>query len=226
MTTSNHSPYEVPENYEPGPTEISDRLAARAEYEDGQARTLLETFQYASDALGQFMTRIKQSSTLRDKTIIAVSGDHRVRNLSAHEPTEYGLTYAVPFFLHVPDPVLENTSHRYDPMRIGSHRDIFPTLYHFSLSDQDYITLGGENLLDPDGVSNVGFNLKRTINEHGAFSNDSSGQYYPWQEDDPLLNRRQPKESRPFDTEWPEEYHRLMDYYLRYQVLATTPDSP
>jgi len=30
MTTTNHSPYEVPEDYEPGPTEISDRLAAVA----------------------------------------------------------------------------------------------------------------------------------------------------------------------------------------------------
>ncbi len=226
MTTTNHSPYEVPEIYEPGPTKVSDRFAAKAEYEGEQARKLLETFQYASDALGQFMERIKQSSTLRDKTIIAVTGDHRVRNLSTHEPTEYGLAYAVPFFVHVPDPVLENTPHRYDPMRIGSHRDIFPTLYHFSLSDQDYITLGGENLLSPDEVSNVGFNLKRTINEHGAFSNDSSGLYYPWQEDDPLLNHQQPKESRHFNAEWAEEYHRLMDYYLRSQVKATTsPDS-
>ena len=226
LTTTNHSPYKVPENYEPGPIKISDRLAARAEYEDEQAKKLLETFQYASDALGQFITRIKQSSSLRDKTIIAASGDHRVRNLSPHEPTEYGLAYAVPFFLHVPNSVLANTPHRYDPMRIGSHRDIFPTLYHFSLPDQDYITLGGENLLDPDGVSNVGFNLKRTINEHGAFSNGGSGQYYPWQEDDPLLNRRQPKESPSFDADWPEEYRRLMDFYLRSQVLATTgPDS-
>ena len=227
MTTTNHSPYEVPEIYEPGPTELSDRLAAMAEYEGEETRVLLETFQYASDALGQFMTGIKQSATLRDNTIIAVTGDHRVRNLSTHEPTEFGLTYAVPFLLDVPEPILENARHTYDPMRIGSHRDIFPTLYHFSLSDQDYITLGGENLLSLDGVSNVGFNLKRRINEHGAFSNDKSGLFYPWQKENPLFNQPQPEEKRPFDPSWAEEYHRLMDYYLRSQILPTTSsDSP
>ncbi|QBM17697.1 hypothetical protein MARI_18180 [Marinobacter sp. JH2] len=227
MTTTNHSPYEVPEIYEPGPTEISDRFAAMAEYEGEEARVLLKTFQYASDALGQFMTGIKQSSTLRDNTIVAVTGDHRVRNLSTHEPTEYSLTYAVPFLLHVPNLILENAPHTYDPMRIGSHRDIFPTLYHFSLSNQDYITLGGENLLSSDGVSNVGFNLKRSINEHGAFSNDKSGLFYPWQKENPLFNQPQPEEKRPFDAGWAEEYHRLMDYYLRSQILPPkSSDSP
>lgn len=226
MTITNHSPYKVPEHYQPGPTEVSERFAARAEFKGEQARVLLETFQYAADALGQFMGRIKQSDKLADNTIIAVTGDHRVRSMSTEEPTEYGLTHAVPFILHVPDPVLENTPHQYEPGRIGSHRDVFPTLYHFSLSDQGYISLGGENMLSRGGVSNVGFNLKRSINEYGAFSNESSGLYYPWDDDAPLLNQPKPEENRPFDADWAEEYHRLMDYYLRSQVLPAATTGP
>ena len=225
MTVTNHSPYKVPANYQPGPTQISDRFAARAEYEGEQARVLLETFQYAADALGQFMSRIKQSETLGDRTIVAVTGDHRVRSMTTDEPTEYGLTHAVPFMLHVPQPLLGQVAHQYESSRIGSHRDIFPTLYHFSLSDQDYVTLGGENLLAPGGVSNVGFNLKRSINDKGAFSNSGSGLYYPWDASNPLLNRREPEQDLPFDSHWGEEYLRLQEYYLRSQVLPTTDDS-
>lgn len=224
MTVTNHSPYKVPANYQPGPTDISDRFAARAEYEGEQARVLLETFQYAADALGQFMTQVKQSETLSDRTIVAVTGDHRVRSMNTDEPTEFGLTYAVPFMLHVPQRVLEHVPHHYDPMRIGSHRDIFPTLYHFSLSDEDYITLGGENMLARGGVSNMGFNLKRSINEHGAFSNSGSTLYYPWDDGDRLFNKGEPEEKLPFDGHWGEEYLRLQEYYLRSQVLPMTEE--
>ncbi|MFC4258415.1 LTA synthase family protein [Marinobacter lacisalsi] len=225
MTVTNHSPYKVPANYQVGPTQISDRFAARAEYEGEKARVLLETFQYAADALGQFMAWIKQSETLSDRTIVAVTGDHRVRSMNTDEPTEFGLTYAVPFMLHVPQRVLEHVPHHYDPMRIGSHRDIFPTLYHFSLSDEDYITLGGENMLARGGVRNMGFNLKRSINEHGAFSNSGSTLYYPWDDGDPLFNKGEPEQKLPFDGHWGEEYLRLQEYYLRSQVLPMTEES-
>ena len=111
---------------------MSERLSSLIGYQGDQAKVLLNTFQYASDALGQFIGRVKASDKLKDNTVIAVTGDHRMRYSSTDEPTEYGLTFAVPFFLDVPQPILDHTPFTYDPQRIGSHRDLFPTLYHFS----------------------------------------------------------------------------------------------
>ncbi|MFL1405766.1 LTA synthase family protein [Marinobacter sp. M1N3S26] len=218
MTVTNHSPYKVPAYYDAKPVAVSKRLSSLMGFEEKQAEVVLTTYQYASDALGQFIDRIKRSEQLKDNTVIAVTGDHRVRHVSTEEPTEYGLAYAVPFYLSIPEPILSNTTYRYDPMRIGSHRDMFPTLYHFSLSDQDYITLGGENLLATEGVSNIGYNAERVINQYGAFSRGAEW-YYPWVKDNPLYSGPEPEAQVPFSTRWAEEYHRLQDYYLRSQVL-------
>jgi phosphoglycerol transferase MdoB-like AlkP superfamily enzyme len=223
MTVTNHSPYKVPDYYQPKPTAMSERLSSLIGYQGDQAKVLLNTFQYASDALGQFIGRVKASDKLKDNTVIAVTGDHRMRYSSTDEPTEYGLTFAVPFFLDVPQPILDHSPFTYDPQRIGSHRDLFPTLYHFSLSNQDYISLGGENLLATDGVSNIGFNASRTISEKGAFSSSGSGLFYAWDEHNPLLNQARPEKNPPQETDWGKEYSLLQDYYLRSQVLPMTP---
>ncbi|MDG4870375.1 hypothetical protein P8631_20475, partial [Guyparkeria sp. 1SP6A2] len=72
-------------------------------------------------------------------------------------------------FLKVPKPILTQTPYYYDPTRIGSHRDIFPTLYHFSLSNSPYSSLGGENLLQKQPVSNYGYNNSVVINSQGVY---------------------------------------------------------
>ncbi|QXO17268.1 LTA synthase family protein [Vibrio ostreae] len=219
MTVTNHSPYKVPEYYQPAPTRMSERLAHLIGYQGEQASVLLQTFQYASDALGQFIGRIKQSDKLKDNTVIAVTGDHRMRYSSTDEPEEFAMTYAVPFYLNVPQPILANTRYEFDAQRVGSHRDLFPTLYHFSLSDQDYISLGGENMLAEQDVSRFGYNATRSINQYGAFSTQGNGLYYPWQASSPLRNQAMPVSDVPFDAEWAKEYHLLQDYYLRSQVV-------
>ncbi|MFV0447206.1 MAG: LTA synthase family protein [Vibrio sp.] len=223
MTVTNHSPYVVPEYYQPKPTAMNERLSSLLGYQGEQAKTLLNTFQYASDALGQFINRIKHSDKLKNNTVIAVTGDHRMRYASADEPTEFGLTYAVPFYLNIPQSILANMPYRYDPQRIGSHRDIFPTLYNVSLSDQDYISLGGENMLSPEGVSNWGYNATRSINSYGAFSSNGSGVFHPWDKQHGLFSQAQPETDPKFDTDWGKDYHQLQDYYLRSQVLPMTP---
>ncbi|MGL5471475.1 MAG: LTA synthase family protein [Shewanella sp.] len=221
MTVTNHSPYKVPSYYQPKPTAISHRLSSLIGYQGEQAKVLLNTFQYAADALGQFIERIKQSATLQNNTVVAVAGDHRMRYSSTDKPSEYALTYAVPFYLNVPTSILQHVPVNYDPLRIGSHRDLFPTLYHLSLSDQRYISLGGENLLSVDEVSNIGFNATRTMNQQGAFNSDGSGLFYEWDKHNPLFNRAEPTDQPVPD--WGKQYSQLQDYYLRSQILPITP---
>ncbi|WP_217520984.1 LTA synthase family protein [Vibrio metschnikovii] len=223
MTVTNHSPYRVPAYYQPTPTVLTPRLQEMLGYKGNRdAQELLKTFQYASDAVGKFISHIKQSP-LSEQVILAVTGDHRVRYTDIARPGEAGLTHTVPFYLYVPPSILAHTEFNYQPERIGSHRDIFPTLYHFSLSDQAYVSLGGENLLAMEEVSNIGFNTGMIINAYGAVSNHPPFTFYPWQGEESLLTEPQASDEQTFDRQWGLEYHRLQEYFLRSQVLPMIP---
>ncbi|WP_159656005.1 LTA synthase family protein [Vibrio atypicus] len=215
MTVTNHSPYRPPSDYQPKPTLASERLKDVIGSIAGQETEMLEAYQYANDALGNFILDIK-GSNLAKKTLIAASGDHRVRSISTKNLDEFAVSYAVPFYLYVPDEILAQTDYQYQPERIGSHRDIFPTLYSFSLSDQSYISLGGENILSTGGVSNRGYNKVRSINQWGAYENGNPRRLYSWE--DGVMTESTPTENPEAD--WASEYHKLQNYYLRSQVAG------
>jgi len=216
LTVTNHSPFRPPETYQPNAVKVSERLKDMLGSMSEQSEALLQTYQYANDALGNFIEGIKRSS-LEEKTVIAATGDHRVRYLDINNQEEFGLTHAVPFYLYVPEPILENTQHLFDAQRIGSHRDIFPTLYHFSLSDADYITLGGENLLSPKPIANFGYNAARVITQQGAVGGPSKDELYPWASDG---LHSLPKAIRNPKPNAANEYRQLQDMYLRSQVMG------
>ncbi|MFB9213617.1 LTA synthase family protein [Vibrio sinaloensis] len=216
MTVTNHSPYRPPGDYQPKVTHASERLKDVIGSIAGQETEMLEAYQYANDSLGNFVQEIKDS-TLGEKTLIAASGDHRVRSISTKNLDEFAVSYAVPFYLYVPDAILQHSQYTYQPQRIGSHRDIFPTLYHFSLSDQSYISLGGENMLSVEGVSNRGYNKVRSINQWGAYENGNPTRLYSWEQG--VMTETTPTENP--EPDWAKEYHKLQNYYLRSQVAGS-----
>ncbi len=216
MTVTNHSPFRAPEYYQPSATQVSERLKSLVSSIAGQEQDLLKAYQYANDSLGEFIKSVK-ASELGEKTVIAASGDHRVRSISTENRDEFAASYGVPFYLYVPAPILKNTEYQYDAERIGSHRDIFPTLYYFSLSNQSYISLGGENLLSPEGVSNRGYNSSRSINQWGAYDNSNPEILYPWAKG--IMTETVPTHNP--DVEWSKEYKKLQNYYLRSQITAS-----
>ncbi|MGL0820590.1 LTA synthase family protein [Vibrio vulnificus] len=213
MTVTNHSPFRAPDYYQPKPVQVSERLNTLLGPMADQGEKLLQAYQYANDALGKFVQGIK-ASPLANKTLIAASGDHRVRYLATEREEEFALSFGVPFYLYVPESILQHVEHQYEPSRIGSHRDIFPTLYHLSLSAQQYVSLGGENLLSTHGVSNIGFNTSRVISEHGAYSTGQPELLYPWAEG--WLSK--PEQAVNPQPEWARDYRQLMNAYLRYQL--------
>ncbi|MDN3614771.1 LTA synthase family protein [Vibrio gallaecicus] len=216
MTVTNHSPFRAPDYYQAQPVKVSERLNTLLGPMQDQGEDLLKVYQYSSDSLGAFVKGIK-ASVLGDKTVIAASGDHRMRYLTTDSKDEFGLTFGVPLYMYVPDSILKNTEYSFDRTRIGSHRDIFPTLYSFSLSDQSYISLGGENLLSAKGISNIGYNNSRTIKESGAYSNANPEQLYSWNEHSELLSN--PQSELNEEPEWGSEYRKLQNYYLRSQII-------
>ena len=214
LTVTNHSPFMVPEHYQPSPVRPSARLNRLLGPMVEHGTALLGAYQYANNALGDFVQSIK-SGALGDKTVVAASGDHRMRYLDVNDPREVAISYGVPFYLYVPKKIRKHTAYVYDEQRIGSHRDIFPTLYHFSLSDANYISLGGENLMSTESVSNFGYNKNRVMVDTGTYMPSDPEQLYPWEKDG-LHNLEQPI-GNP-SAEQAKEYYKLQDYYLRWRI--------
>ncbi|MCS7484982.1 LTA synthase family protein [Marinomonas arctica] len=182
LTITNHPPYETPARYKPAPFEITPEVARHSSDDEASQKALLETYQFAADAFGQFITTVKGSS-VGNKTIIAATGDHQMRRLNALYPQEQVLDRAVPFYLYVPQDILDNTDWKYDANRVGSHKDIFPTLYNLSLSDTSYQAIAGRNMLAPtdDESRAFGYNVTLWIDKNGAYPMSGKAAFYPWE---------------------------------------------
>ena len=214
MSLTNHPPFKLPASYQAKSVTLTKRLKSNVTNDHKEAFISLQTYQYASNALGDFITQIKQDPILKNKTIIAASGDHHTRSIKMDLKDEYAISYAVPFYMYVPNEIKQHVHYVYDNKRIGSHRDVFPTLYNFSLSHAEYITLGGENLFSKT-VQNVGYNEKRVINNSGAYSQERPQDLYLWANDQ-LHTQTTPTKNE--DGTFLNDYNNLQDMYIRYLV--------
>ncbi|WP_250325332.1 LTA synthase family protein, partial [Campylobacter lari] len=135
----------------------------------------LNAYAYANDEFGKFLDRIKESS-LRENIIVAATGDHRFRDTKMDIKSQKAFAYSVPFYLYIPK-YLKNDIY-YDKNRVGSHKDIFPTLYNLTLSNTKYLSLGGRNMLAPikNEKLEFGFNELVWIDQNGVY--DGNNGYY------------------------------------------------
>ncbi len=186
QTQTNHPPYQIPDNYQPAALKVSEKMMRKVDMDEPKARKIYETYQYANDALGDFVSEIK-SSSLGENTLISASGDHRLREFSISFPEDLGTAHSVPFYLYVPESILAHTPHKYQANRIGSHRDIFPTLYAFSLSNATYTSLGGRNLLAVNDIQTpYAHNNGVTLTTTGASYGANRTVIYPWKNEHDL----------------------------------------
>lgn len=214
MSLTNHPPFKLPSSYQAKPVKLTKRLKENVTNDHQEVLISLQTYQYANNALGDFITQIKQDSSLKNNTIIAASGDHHTRSIKMDLKDEYAISYAVPFYLYIPNKIKQHVHYVYDGNRIGSHRDIFPTLYSFSLSNAEYITLGGENLFS-NTIQNIGYNEKRVINTSGAYSQERPQDLYIWDKDK-LHTKTVPTKSK--NDSFLHDYNKLQEMYIRYLV--------
>jgi len=138
LSTSNHPPFEVPKNFEFKSLKIPAELESRITREKDLFQKRFQAFQYANAKLKEFIEKIKNSS-LGENTIIAVTGDHNFWGFMNYKKSEGFLKHTVPFYLYIPK---KYQIEKIDMNRLGSHEDIFPTLYNLSLSNTEYISFG------------------------------------------------------------------------------------
>lgn len=148
LTTSNHPPFEVPKTYKPLPLEMSDEMSSKITISKEMALLRFRGLQYSNHKAGEFISRIKKSA-LGNKTVIGLTGDHSYWIAKGVGSDEEFRRYAVPFYIYAPESL---SPAKYDKDNFGSHEDIFPTLYHVSLSNQKYLKLG-ENLFTETGYA-------------------------------------------------------------------------
>lgn len=169
LTISNHQPFATPKTFDT-PTYALDSKAQFFSYDDPQRiKLLLEAFSYASDAFGKFVNTIRKHPTLKDSVIIGASGDHLCRDMK--QGANIALDHSVPFYLYIPTHIARNLE--FDPDTLGSHKDIFPTLYALSLQEYTFLSLGGRNLFEAHKPENAHFNFAYNdavwIDEEGIY---------------------------------------------------------
>ena len=192
LSTTHHPPYKVPDNYSAPTFSFSDAERARLANltNAGELSKIFATLRYTTDQLGELIDYVKQSA-LKTHTIIAITGDHNIRGIGYPDPTEMVLGHAVPFYLYVPDEYKTNIS--YDPLRVGSHKDIWPTLYALSLSDTNYYQTGCNLLADNlNAAWCFGYNPEVIFDQKGAYSQENFRAWQQNEDGDLLLSSSQP----------------------------------
>lgn len=178
MTTTNHTPYDVPLSYRPYSLKMEESFSEQLIIDPPLAEKQLIAFQYANDYLGKFVKRIR-SSGIGEKTIIVITGDHARPNLFNFSNEDFYKKYTVPLIVYVPQKY--RPRYKVDTSRFGSHKDIFPGIFRLALSGAPYLNCGN-NLFSPEsdttffyGQNNNNFGFSR----FGAVY-VKENQYYMW----------------------------------------------
>lgn len=220
MSTTNHSPFTLPETFKPLPLNIPNRLMDLIVTEKELAIKNFAGYQYGANCLGRLIKQIRNSK-FRDNTIIAATGDHNTRGLFDYNDSQLMQKHGVPLLLYVPEKYLRNC--QVDTTCFGSHRDIFPTLYHLSLSGATYLR-SGVNLLDSvevkdnDAVTN---NYLLAFNKEGCVSL-TEPLFYQWKSKNPLLLEPASPEQSPKLIKLMQRakaYKASMSFYLQKDIL-------
>lgn len=220
MSTTHHPPFKAPNSYAKTDIKLSDaekqRLSNLASGK--QLDEVFHTLRYTNDQLGQFISWVKLQS-LGEHTIIAATGDHNIRGISYPDAAEQALSRAVPFYLYVPQRYRQNS--HFDASRVGSHKDIWPTLYQLSLSETPYYRTGCDLLSEkPDAIWCQGYNPELLITQQGSFTLSGKGEFYPWVDKEGLLLGV----AQPMDDEQEKTFSRwqaftpLLSWQLNKQV--------
>lgn len=160
ITTQTHPPYKVSDDYKPLPLTVPSSVGKMMSSKDLNNKNLFKVYQYANRQLAKFITDVKKSK-FADNTIIAVTGDHNLRELSNYVPEETFVRYAVPFYIYIPQQIKKELNiQKVNTKVFGSQMDIMPTLYNLSLSSATYTSFGN-NLFDTE--DNIALNVDGVV---------------------------------------------------------------
>ena len=177
LTTNNHGPVMLPADYIAPP--LDPQQYSNTSNLD-KAQQALTGYHFQTNALGQFMTWLKQSE-FADNTIVVATGDHILKGFVNYSARDQAYNrFAVATYLYLP-PSYDQLKPS-DQLLAGSHQDLFPTLFELALSRETYLGFG-TSIMNKSADTAYG-----TIDQGGfifklGVSTDNR-QYIPWLKDE------------------------------------------
>ena len=223
LSITNHPPYKMPQNQQRRQYFLSDSEKNRLQnlINNFDVNEIMNTYFYANNELGKFISHIKADN----KTIIAATGDHNLRGIGYPNEEEIALSHAVPFYLYLPEKYRVNNNAKYFPDTVASHKDIMPTLYENSLSEQNYLKTGcnltNEIELKNNPWCNYGYNTELIILDNGIFNLQNS-RYYHWQDKNKLISEKQSSnipDSEKAIIERGKKYTEFLDWMINKMAM-------
>lgn len=218
MTTTNHPPYQLPAAYPVPKLQMPEELKSRLIVDTDLAQKRFATYRYSTDKLAAFLERIKNSE-LKDKVIVAVTGDHTfwIVNFTEQEHLQKG---AVPFYLYLPQAIQK----KMPADAFASQADIIPTLYNLALSDHEYYSLG-RDLFAPSGDFAVN-NFNLVVDRNGGVlvaSKSVNDKFYRWEGHyEKLLGADVDPHKEALSLKY-KSLMGILDYYFMREKKGTTP---
>lgn len=176
LSTNNHPPYNTPNDYKIKSLDISNDLKSNITGDLDLVKKRFNSYQYALDSVGKFMTQIKSNPKLSKNTIVVITADNNtIDGDMKYEKNKLLNSKNIPFYLYIPKELKDTLS--IDTTVYGSHKDIFPTLYNILLSDSSYISIG-TNMLDKN-ATHIGVNRSKVIaSKNGVIKIDKLNKTY------------------------------------------------
>lgn len=231
LTTSNHPPFSIPKEFSiiPSPYILESFNITNLEttYLD------IAAYRYANNAFGDFLDKLKDSK-LKDKVIVFATGDHKFRVLKSLNLDSIVGDYGVPLYIYLPlayqkQLAKNNIKINFNIARVGSHKDIFPTLFELTLSNAKYISLGGRNILSPslDSKYEFGIHSNIWIDKSGAYQNNL---LFQWAKNGDFKNIKDLIQTQEvvveidvnLKSEFKDDYNKLNRMQLNYMLKSET----
>lgn len=191
LSTTNHSPHQTPQNYNLKPVSFDSLPEWKSHKDVKLSLAILETYQYANDALGKFL--LSMSESIKDQTIVVATGDHNTRSVFEYpDASRLDRQFGVPVYFQVPATWRPSSP---DTTKWVGHFDIFATLKEIILN-QSPLDSEGCNVYSSTRCEAITFSQifggkGIAINEHGAVANFANPQFFEW------ANRRLQPTSKP-----------------------------
>lgn len=174
LTISNHTPYEIPKNYTPYPISMDATMKKEIRVDEKMAYDNFYAHQYAASQLAKLIHNIRNSE-LGENTIIVATGDHNIRQVFEYSDETGFLKRSVPVLMYIPE---KYKPAYFDPELFVSHKDIFPTLFNLSLSNQRYVYSGDDMFKKSSKYRFALNNYDFIADSLGAISIDNDKAYY------------------------------------------------
>ena len=160
LTTNNHPPYNVPEDYKRNSLIFNENIKKHITGDMDLAKQRFASYAYAVDQVGKFLDEFKKTK-YKDNTIVVITADNNtIDGIMKYDDNKVLNSKNIPLYFYLPKDLKDKLN--IDTKVAGSHKDIFPTLYNLTLANQKYISIGN-NLFD-NTQKNCGFNGSLVIN--------------------------------------------------------------